>query len=1003
MLFTILCILASACSGSKRSLKLEVNRQFATGNETFDGGLFVHGKSSTGKEFSFALADQTTAGITLDYGTWDIRVVGWDNSTEVFEGDVLCASKQITFSEDNQLEEIKVSNEACDQNIFAGAAYRLTTPSATFRELEVVTCGALYDPTTPVSLRSPGSLISLFCNDYPKALRKMARALTVSLDTVRPDGFRESGLTSNCIPAEETPTKEILTLKRIPTKIPVTIRLYDTVDCDEEDLIDSFRFPEGIEGGTSREALRFDHLLHPALAKLALPITSSQRASNFLGTEGPLLRCDNNTKGCVGLGSTFGADYILEPATPSFIRIPERLDCDTLLFTAMDATILNACQSKGAETFLLITPDTSLTEGAGSAFDIDGQPYTYVIGNGFLKSLRELAAIMSLDDAAEAQDSFGENPPEQTEDIGLSEVELFLSSAGISGLFWDQRCTTTPLPRAITRGLTRMEDGEERAYQVTLRNPPAGLTMPAYLAVAANPANPIPAAVFNRRFVVREVMPPALLRTRVVIDVACDNVEVVDLTGTSNIRMGRFERQKDFSEEGFELFEQNLVFWNTTDQQNARYEQFVRRLESDSESGTILRDHTRYIRSQKLPDAGTNHSLVKALSLSYLFERDLVDPEDPADDLYFEDFAHDEYALAPPYVTKTKTGFAPQNLGYRGTFTQPVFNEELSELRFQNFNPGRSLVRMADGRFVHSYSRASGFLHMEYFNGTTKVEFDDPMAPEEVWVGLSPDGTRAIVIATELNVIRTYVYDSGSGWVKTPTDLSSGNIIDRIRGEIDNTGSYLMGFYDDGLFSYAAGTSGTPATVIEILNQFTDPNDLIEKFSIVTSTEGFFFILYRTYFDGGSLYERTIASCKLLITTSDCTNLTEHYESTDDLLMVTKLSAERAANGTDFVIHAVAEVDPTLKDAIRVEVDGTTGVGVPTVTGLNLNFVSDSVFHFPSENQDMSTGASGTPDVTIDVPYISGGAAGLPLTFRALDPNTFSGRFTPPASFRGTN
>ncbi len=980
-----------------------MNRQFATGNSTFDGGLFVHGKSSTGKEFSFALDDQTTAGITLDFGTWDIRVIGWDNAAETFEGDVLCASKQITFSQDNQLETLKVTNEACNQNTFSGTAYRTTTLPYSFNELEVSTCGALYDPASPVVLRTPASLASLYCDEYPKALQRKAKGLIISLDTLRPDGSRTVGLSSNCIPAENTPTAEILTLKRIPTKIPVTIQLYATEDCSEGDLTGTFRFPDGIETTVSRGGLSFDHILHPTTYMLALPVTSSLRATNFLGTETPLLRCDNNSKGCGGLGATSGYDYIMDPTTSSYVRLHKKVDCDTMIISAPDTAVVEDCWSRDAETFLLITPDLALNEGDTSSFDVDGENYTYIIGNGYLGSLREMAAIIGLDDASDARDSFGEASPDIDEDLGLSEVELFLSSSGISGLFWDQRCSTTPLASPVSRTLIRNEDGEQKTYQVTYRNSPSGLTMPAYLAVAADPQHPTPEAVLNRRFVIREIMPPTQPQTRVIIDIACDNTELVNLTGTSNIRIGRFERQQDNTEDGVQGLEQNLIMWNTSDQENARYEQFRRNYETVAGSGLVLRDNTRYIRTQKLPDGGSNHSLLKALSLQYLYERNIGDPNDAGDDTDFETFNNEEYAVAPHLVTKTLGGaLTPNNGGYRGTFTQPVFLEEMSELRFQKFISGRNLVSAADGRYVHVYYVSGGSIQMKYFNGSSYEVFDDtPIWPEEFWVGLSPNGNRAIVVVRANNVIHTYFFESGA-WTKSPNDLTTGNGIDQVRGEIDDSGNYLIGLYENGIFSYAGGTTGTPATTIDAFNQYTDVNDFIYNYSIIQTTEGFFFALNRGWTDGTN-FERTIATCKMVVANSDCENLQEHYESTDGLLEIVKLSVEPAANGTDFIVHAVVQVDATNRDAIRVEVDGASGIGVPSTTALNLNFFSDSVFHFGNVGQDMTTGATGTSDITINVPYISGGSGAFPLTFGALDPQTFAGRFTPPASFEGTN
>ncbi len=941
--------------------------------------------------------------MTLDFGTWDIRVVGWDNATESFEGDVLCASKQITFSQDNQLEELKVTNEACNQDNFAGTAYRTTTLPYSFNELEVTTCGALYDPVSPVLLRSPASLASLYCDEYPKAIQKKAKGLTISLDSLRPDGSRTEGLSSSCIPAAGGPVAEIPTLKRMPTKIPVTIRLYTSDDCASGELAGTFYFPDGIETSVSRGGLSFDHILHPTTYSLALPVTSSLRATNFLGTETPLLRCESNSKGCAGLGSTSGNDYLLEPDVSSFIRINRKLDCDTMTFTVLDGAVLNECWSKDAETYLRITPETGLIDGDTSSFDIDGEPFTYVIGNGYLGSLREMAAIVGLDDASEAQDSFGEASPELAEDLGLSEVELFLSSSGISGIFWDQRCSTSPLATPVTRTITRNDDGEQKTYQVTFQNPPSNLTMPAYLAVASDPRHPTPEAVLNRRFVIREVIPPALTRTRFIIDIACDNTEVVALTGTSNIRIGRFERQREQNENGVQALEQNLIMWNTTDQEHARYEQFRRRFETVEGSGVVLRDNTRYIRTQKMPDGPSNHSMLKALSLEYKFERDLVDPNDPADDLDLEAFDHVEYAVAPPFVTKTSGGsLKPINPGYRGTFNQPVNRAELSELRFQKFLPGRNLVTADSGRYVHSYYISGGTLRMEYYDGSALQYYDEMIWPEEVHVGMSPNGNKAIVVARAMNVIHTYFYD-GSIWSESTHDLDPGFTIERVRAEIDNAGNYLMGLYEDGRFRYAGGTIASPATITEGLNHYTDVNDFIQDYSIIQSTEGFYFALSRDWTDGAGLFEHTIASCKMIVASSDCQDLTVHFNSPTELLSISKLSAELAANGTDFFIYGIAEVDPPQRDAITIAVDGVTGVGIVTTTALNSNFVSDTVFHSGNLNQDMSTGATGTPDVTVNLPYTSGGAGALPLTFGALDPQTFAGRFTPPASFQATN
>jgi hypothetical protein len=812
ILFSLLVL--SACGGGKSTVKLEVTRSFSTGNSTFDGGLYIVGKNATnGDEFAVSLTTESSTSLNLNYGNWEIKVIGWDNQDRLFEGDILCGSTTINFKKEVDSAPITVSASACDA----------LNPQL----LKVYTCGALYNPSSPNDLIPGDDLTTTFCDSYPPAWQYKAKSLKISLLNKLPGGNFSEGITSTCIQATSTDTQKYLS-----TKLPLKVTLFDDVNCLANKKMGSFEFPKGLDE-YSRSSHSFDAVVSTGYTGntfLALPTSISKRGVSPFLTELPSFKCGTNSY-CFKLpdlptlsNSATAYDYVLSHGFNSILLKPgTTTQCNQVQFTSSTSTSTNPDGTTNTITDIQkkdcfedpITGDLILNlevhynaiPETNKFFSIDnGTSKKYVMINSpavqTFRTLKEVLGTPSTSDPI--KNSFIENNQEGSggneESKGmLSDPVDILSPAKVGGVFWDQTCSSTAMSGAIKRSVTFIDEGMEKTYQLILTNPPTGL-VPSFVGYQADSWSETISQNFNRRIIVRSFQGPLGYKTEMLMDIVCDGITSLISTGT--IKVGRLEvfHSNTDNTENKSHTHRKIIFWNTTDSLKSRFENYEMGEEFDISTTpqTLRRKHSSFTRAEKHGTDSTQDQ-TKIAQLNYHFESG----SDNASSWKREALHQNEINMSGSNITfYPKERLETQDQSPGTIFTDEAYTAQLNRIRYNNEDPNNKTKVLASGKMV-SVKNVNGTLYIQHFNGSTSTT--TTWQPSQTTgsmissfdLDISPNGEKIIVSAVKSNsnLIEAKIFD-GSEWApyetNIPTNAGGTSGINKVKSRILNDGTIAV-------------------------------------------------------------------------------------------------------------------------------------------------------------------------------------------------------------------
>jgi hypothetical protein len=928
-----------------------------------------------------ALSTESRSSVNLNFGLWEIRVVGWDNSPSVsaFEGDVLCGFEKVDFSKEDQTVQIKVANSKCTDSAFAGPSYVSTATQVTFTPVPIYTCGALF-ASDGKTLRTPDSLTEAFCQDYPDYMEKSAKALTFTLHNKLPSGSPVPGLTSECLLTSETAEgKPVLHMKRIPTKIPLQITLFEDETCTRPS--GEYFFSKGLEKHDRTQG--FDAILSPRpMLALATPI--SKRGTTPFNTETPVFGCGSNvTDYCLKLPQLpDGIEFVIQSGGSSSIEFERDLDCNTFSSATISGQAIltkNHCYNQNGRTFLKLDHNGSLDD---TSFTLENVQYDVkpVHHLWHYKNLRQILGVNK--QSGDITASMGENNGEGQDEFhgSMGEIAQRFSPALIGGLFWDQTCSNSPLSQPVKRTVTIHEDGKKKTFMVILTNPPSQMT-PRYI-LNQNPRNLTDGSGFHRRIILREFKDIYGYVTQNVMDIACDGVDALDLSAsTANLRRGRAEDRWEEFDGNVKKTEKTLTLWNTTYIHNSRFETYRTEKKEDIVNNLLHRESSSYTRAEKFPSSANSERDMKIVNLSYNFERsDSGTPDLPNDDKTFERLHHTQYDIQGTQITVHQSPeLKLENFEPGKIFSDEILAGEKDKIRYERNNQAQVLKVHPNGSFFHVY-RDGNQLQFEHFDGNAYFIHSYQGSAEWIDGDISPDGTRAVIVSSSISELKVHTFN-GQQWNTSPvlpTSTTTIGYAQKITATILNDGNFVVaGIFNQQLF-IGNGSINNPSPSLSLVSTQDSIGVLFEDVILSRSkANGDTFKIWLMA-KGKDATTKGLFFCQLpdYCELSKVWNLTGVNESLEDLTFsVDDTSTNiviswRQGNGNSYQYVSALNFDlPTISDVIQ----------------------GPSLYRPTPFNIDMANIITPYQELTsIPVPYVAPAAPGFQMNFRSLRPSHMS-------------
>lgn len=574
--FLFICMLTilTACGGGNGGASLEVSTGALTSSGAFEGGLVIHGKSTTSDdEFLVPLHQKMKTTINIPYGTYKVKVVGWD-MTKKFEGSAYCGSSLFNFTQQNPTLTVTPSMVACAGTEFGNSA----TVGNNFKAFTLKSCGALYDPTAKTQLASP---VGHLCDTSRYELSDIERvgSYQVIFKTKVPAGDAAGALVSDCQPEGSTGTL------RIPTTVPVSVVLFKDANCTK--LIRENIYPQGLAVAGNRTLHTTDSNFQSDTGQNLLLVTSSPsgRGTTPFLTERPGFKC-NNTSDCVTARTLTTKTYIVTEGKLSTIFLPDELTCP-ISITA--GSTINSCTLKDKGMLVRVTVPAGTAEIIHGANTYTIQATTF--GEVEIYRMLQRSIGMYLTPSNFLTHSLAENNNDEPEYVGvLQTVRDLLGPKYLGGLFWDQTCDpSSPLGTSIVRDIVVNDKGVPETYRATLSN--SNKVLPARF------NNGVSNVTLHRKLKVQKFVSSVVgYSTEHVVDFACDNLDDI-MTG--NVQMGRLESSwEDQISSTIKETEKRLVYWNTSVGGTAQIEMY--HTDERKESSQVLKLHNRYMQANQI-------------------------------------------------------------------------------------------------------------------------------------------------------------------------------------------------------------------------------------------------------------------------------------------------------------------------------------------------------------------------------------------------------------------
>jgi len=1020
-----------SCSkeGPTGTASIQITKGFLVGNSSFDGGFFIHGLNlQTNTEFSFALDSGSQANIDIPYGQWYLRIVGWDDSsdTQPFLGNTLCGDIVFNFTNENRALSVGVTEAACRAsvgNTFAGPLY-VNAAQPNFRSLDIYTCGALWDSTfynaTTANYAShayntnvvipAASFTPSFCqgNKYPNPFLKMAGSLKITFNNLLPGSRPFGGVSSECIIATAGVSS---TGRNIPTKIPMSITLYEDSTCSENSILNSYYFNNGIEAvGAYDSILKVSGSIH----QLALSSSPSQYGRTPFFTEIPYFQCNGEVP-CLTISDP-PLDYFLDRGNSQVIRIANQNCSGPFSSTSL---VLEECRVQGNDAFLKIHAPIAIVVPGPETFTFSGTPpFTVHIQNYLNQMYSTLSKVIGyniIPATRNALNSLGKDTnsgkdfkPETRRYGLLTNVQNILSNWSGGGIFSDQPCTNPMTIPTTTRYLTIYTPEGSVLYEYILKPSPS-LTVPKTMFDHDNTFPPSTlSSVYDARLIKRRFDATFGFRTEAIVDFECDNNITL---ATAPSRRGRSEELREIISGSAITTEQRLMYWNLeVDNFNlsgARFEVFEHtKEENTAQTPTLIKQTTSIYRANRIDS--TDSMRVSALE----FYSQLIAGGSTYEER-LKRFEIDNSAGPTGNLTyKQISDITRSGVVLSGTIFNDSLYQEEKEKEFYDFihakqlgfQPALKTSTAITGAFVQAYpyqvTTADDTLKISSFNGTTAFSQDITIstAIEDVAVDITDDGTHMVVICKRgANLYKFVSTDSGATFTSTTALGISATLTDLKVGIIKPVGDpeILIAGIDLGVFQFSI-TKGNGGVAIVPPVPFLSTG--ARELSIL-KTNNSLFNLYLNHKNGSNV--NTIKICYLHFFHNNCGG-GSFGDTFGDVLIA-------SSPGGDFY----SDMSVSLKAGVPIVTFFHNGPnvykkGTFNGTALYYSFTTPTLTasqadHKPYTPSSIETYAAGTyttaTNASITVPYfpLSNGAK---MNLMSLDPTTFINNFTNSTTFR---
>lgn len=1005
-----------SCSGGQGTAQLQISSSFLTTNSSFDGGLAIYGTNTvTGDKFTVGVTSGNTANVTIPFGNYDVRIVGWDNNSPVlFNGTPKCDDVNFDFTTEGQLLSANVTSAKCVDTDIASSIYQ---SGSDFKTLVVSTCGGLYDrtanPTTFVTDNNTN-----FCNAFQIEDQKEAGSYKLIYLNQSVSQAATPGITSECL------TTDTLAQKRIPTKFPITIALYKDSSCATP--LKEYFFPSGVQTATTS----FDSAIGNDSAYVFMKLPSSDHGfgrSKFT-TEIPKFFCNDSATTLFNchkiMDPTSGnTPYVLDVGPYQRIKLPNlATSCSTTASTftpTVGSTIMESgsCVNHNGHTYIRIKSAT----GGDNEFTFGGNTYDVTFGNpateyGGAENAKTRKLYQTL------KNLLGYSLTPGTHDLSLqddylndgkkhhgvfSTVREILSPYGVGGLFYDQTCTDTPLSGPVTRNMnfTRV-DGNVVSIQAVLSNSPLSVP-PHYVYNNSGPQALAADSSYDRRIIIRELTAiPLTYETTKIVDLDCDLATLTNgnFSDSNERRIGRLEEQESVVNGLAVHTTKKLLHWNTTRKENARFDYYKRH--TYKYNAVTQTDSREYYRGEKSPHA--QDTLFRITGMTYNGTRDGSSYDEVLERFEIDgEYAQPLNASAMTYSFKNLGTLKKENGSFDSIFSDTLFsnikNESVFNYQFGLEKNGQAVLKtLSTGKFVQAYPSPAGNLTMHAYTGTTYImQNAGVINPGLIDADMSLNGTYAVVVShvgTDIRIDRF----NGTSWLPDfAVSLSAASIstIKALKVSVIDNGHYIIAVIannDNLYFAHTNAFATAPASFVTT-NGGTD--EILEVSISKTATD--FYVAYGMIEQMAG--DSVLAYCKFDESTPECPHTVINQVS-DSSGIYREIGTH--IEGASFYINYKNTLTAT---------NVSESSGLPTPSGFTANSVPSSSFNYTGWGTYNFT-TYYTTQLNWNAPWDGHAHAATPfvqpvmrpshsfdLKFKSLNSTTVDSLYTPNGTFTATN
>ena len=578
----ILSLIFLASCGTKGSeTTLQVTSNFAATNSLFQGGLIVTGKDNSGNNFTlpmdFASGSSSAIKMNLKKGVWKFTAIGWDGGSDgKFTGNQMCDFQSVDLSQDAQTVSLSLSTAKCQT--YATETSTISTLNAFhYNPLRFVTCGTFYTLSgSVVGATTDHEYCTPTANNVDPHYRKYAWSIKIEIPKI--DHGVESPGISECVYLSAA-SGVFPAVKKIPPHMPVKITLFDFAGCpsNPDNFITTYHFKDGIRGSYSD----FDsfHKVESTVQTLFLPTNKIQRGKNNFLSLMPSIKCtiDSTDKSCMPLPTLSGVDRLIG-YNQEFLLLdyvdPTTQLCSNLVITGPTVTAPDTgletfnpatqCRIQDNKLFVTLKFHPMTFSAVGRSITISGTGFTSttmslydVSWKNFLSFGYETLGFPQLV-SPQVKASFPYLFKDDEDDRSLGEISSAAEAFTPSGALAVLGNTTCAAGVNTSKIASFMDDGIFETYRIILSD--SNTAIPKFICQDQTLGVPC-ADTFTKKVIIQK---------KRAAEPVFDNESIMHFKCSEKIGM-----VENLHIENTDIFERNLIYWNTDNINSARVESYT--------------------------------------------------------------------------------------------------------------------------------------------------------------------------------------------------------------------------------------------------------------------------------------------------------------------------------------------------------------------------------------------------------------------------------------------